>query len=424
MLNIISLIKNKLNLIQPFYLIILYILISLILILLYTKQVNYNINLLIHLNQNMLELNPEMKFKNLIILKDEGYDGQFYYFISRYIYDKNITNLVLDSTYFRMLRIGSSLLYGIIPSILGWEYYTYWVLILHIILFCYSFLLFYKILPSEKKYLSIIYLFNPFTIISNMLLIGDTIFISLFMIFIFLLYKCNFSLNQKKQIQFNKYYFLSILISILLILTKETLIFYLLPLCILFLLRKDFRGIFLILFTILIFIIWYKVIPIYFNFTDLNPIKHTNRIRLPFHDYILFYFSSLNKIHTIYDFFKFIPYIIIFLLHISLLLQLKNFIPINKNLFKQNFSSILQNTILYIPIGLVFIIITMVDLEYWLAFDNIFRIFTFAFLWMSVLEIENKFYKNYGFYFFSILITFLLLFRYSIIKKIGAFTIL
>ncbi len=416
MLNV----KQLFNQIKPRKAVLIYLFLSFLLILFYTRQANYNLNLLIHVNESMLNYNPSMQFKNLLVLKQEGYDGQFYYFISRYLYDKNIHDITLDSTTFRMLRIGSSILYGFIPFFIGWEYYTYWVLLIHYILFLFSYFEFYKVLDDNKKYLSIIYLFNPYVIISNMLLIGDTIFISLFMIFISVLMKINFDFDKKNQIEINNYYWFILILGMMIALTKETSLFYFITFGFIFLIKKDIKGIVLIIIPILVLLIWYILVHNYFHFHDLNPLSHTSRIRIPFLEMMGFYKNLLYSLSSLMDFMKSIPYFIILLLYLYLiLLGFKVIIHSSKDFFY-----IIKNLILFFPIIIIVIIIAVVDLEYWLAFDNIFRIFSFAFLWLLFLDFKNKVNHLFGFYVLNLIITILLIFRYSIIKKIGAFFIL
>jgi hypothetical protein len=422
-MNFFKNLKIKLNQIKPVYGIFIYLILSFILILFYIKQADYNINLLLHVNYDVLELNPQMKFKNLVVLQKEGYDGQFYYFISRYIYDNKIKNLTLDSTYFRMLRIGSSLLYGIIPSLIGWNYYVYWVLFLHFFIFILSYLLFYRILDDDIKYLSIIYLFNPYTIISNMLLIGDTIFIALFMILIYCYTKLNFNLLNKNKIKMNHFYYISLLLSIYLILIKETSLIYLSTFLFIFILKKDYKGILLNTVPIIIFFIWLFFVYNLFHFSDLNPVSHTQRIRFPFKDLLLFYFKSFNNMHSFRELSKFFPYILILFIYFSLLLQISNFLNLKyfKNISMTKFLLICNNLILYFPIGFIFLIISIVDIEYFLAFDNIFRIFSFSFLWILFIKLDKKNYNDYSFFIFNFMITILLVLRYTLIKKIGNF---
>lgn len=418
----IKFIKNILNRITFLQAILIYLFLSILLILFYTKQANYNINLLIHLNESFLNYNPEMEFKNLLVLKTEGYDGQFYYFISRYIFDSNIHDLTLDSTSFRMLRIGSSILYGLIPAVIGWEYYAYWVLFFHHMLFLFSYFLFYKILDEDIKYLSIIYLMNPYVIISNMLLIGDTVFISLFMMFVYLLIKIHFNFDFKTKIAMNTNYWIALFLAIYIAITKETSLFYFIPLWIIFLLKKDIKGLALISIPVIILLIWYILIHYYFNFQDLNPISHSNRIRIPFVDMFLFYKNHLLSNPSILNLIKSLPYFIILIMYISLL-----FIGINvikSSLQTRNIFYKIKDIITFIPVGIIIIIIAIVDLEYWLAFDNIFRIFSFAFLWLLFLNLKDNNYKFYGFYIFNLIISLLLIFRYLLLKKVGLYTIL
>lgn len=411
---------NFLNKIHPIYYVIFYLIFHFFLIFLYIKQADGNINLLIHINQKYFELNPKTKFPSMVILKESGYDGQFFYFISRYLYDKNIENITIDSSSFRLLRIGSSILYGFFPSFFGWNTYAYFGIFLNLLIFIISYFLFYSLLSLDQKYISFFYLFNPFSIISNMLLIGDNFFISFFMIFLYFLQKSNFSFFENTNINIF-YYFLSFILAIFLVFLKEISLIFFIPLVVYSLIYKKKKGMWLFFPPIFVFFLWLLFIPKFFQIFEISSISHIERIRTPFLDLFRFYFFLFSNFFNLKDFLKVIPYILILIIFIVLMIQLINFFRFYKN-FRDLFSIKFWELLFYFPIAFNLFSILIVDYEYWLAFDNIFRIFSIAFLWNLFLRILKK-HTDYRFFYLIFIITILLIFRYSF-KKVGEYFIL
>lgn len=409
------------NSISPFCVIIFYLLFFFTILFFYTKQTQGNLSLLIHINEKYIQLNPKLKFPSMIILKNEGYDGQFFYFLSRYLYDSEINSITVDSSFFRLLRVGASLLYGVLPSLFGWKYYAFLGILINIFIFLISFWLLYRILNNHNKYIAFLYLFNPFSLISNMLLIGDNFFISFFIFFLYFYLRATSELDTYKQ---NLYYFFTFLVSVFLVLTKETANFYFFPLVLYSLIHKKKKETLVFFFPIMVSFLWIYVLNQYFKLQEVSSSTHLERIRFPFVDMFYFYITLLQNIKSIVDIFKSIPYFLLLIMLLSLGLQILNFIRLFTN-FKLFFSIKIFEFLFYFPIAMSLFSILIVDYEYWLAFDNIFRIFVFAYLWNLYLICSPKFkqFNNYYFFLFLFFITLLLIPRYYF-KKIGDFIIL
>ncbi len=412
--------KHRINTISPFYFIIFYLIFHFTIIFLYTKQAEWNLSLLIHINEKFIQFNIETKFPSMVVLKKEGYDGQFFYFLSRYLYDSEIESITVDSSFFRLLRIGVSVLYGFLPFWFGWKYYAILGILLNIVIFFISFWLFYQMVDKNHKYMAFLYLFNPFSLVSNMLLIGDNFFISFFIIFWFFYIKFTSESNPIKQ---KLYFGLSILVSIVLVSLKEAANFYFIPLFLYSLLHKKKKESFLFLLPILVSLLWIYVIN-FFKIHEVSTITHLERIRIPFVDMFNFYSSLIQNINSFIDIFKSIPYFLLLFILISLALEFLNFIRLYKN-FSDLFSIKVFELLFYFPIAIVVFSIVVVDYEYWLAFDNIFRILAFAYLWNLYFLLIPKFkhFSNYYLFLSIFLITILLVPRYNF-KKIGEFIVL
>ncbi|MCS7205833.1 MAG: hypothetical protein NZ853_09055 [Leptospiraceae bacterium] len=427
MTNALKRIQEIISKIPLYYFYTIYLAMMILLIIFYTKQAEFNWNLLLHIHEEFIQLNDRMKFKDMVVLKNEGYDGQFFYYIARYIYEKEVFFLYLDSSEFRFLRIFPSFVYGFVPAIYGWELYTYWVIFINIVLLFISTKMLHIILPQNQKYIAILYLFNPFSIISILLLIGDNLFISLFVMFVYFFHSSELSLTspEKKQGNF-KYTHYAYLILIFLSLTKETILFFLIPMYIIMKINKNQIGVMFSFFPLWFFFLWYIIVE--FRIGDdpyiisLGSIQsHVQRIRIPLSTML----HVITEMITDFKISKWISNGLVLILWILLLFNLKNFFPLPKSLSNLQNPEI-QRWLFSVPIVLTVLSIAIVDYEYWLAFDNIYRIYAFSFLWIIAIKVLNLIenYNDYGFLFLNTLITLFLIPRYLFLKKIGEFYIL
>ncbi len=88
-------------------------------------------------------------------------------------------DIILDSYYFRLHRIGLSFISGFLSSLFGFQYYPALTLGLLVFTFLVSFFCLYTILPDKNKVLALVYLFSPYSLNSNLLLVADSLFVSL-----------------------------------------------------------------------------------------------------------------------------------------------------------------------------------------------------------------------------------------------------
>nr|WP_039948857.1 membrane protein [Leptospira fainei] len=196
------------------------------------KKYDWNPTAQINFGKEYCDLNSPQVPKGAVVFRGEegnlgaGYDGQIFYFYSRMI-----SGFALDwpkgfETSVRAPRIG----YPLLAAPFGWfgAYGTiFGMYFLHIFFMIFSFLAIRDLLPNRKKILAVFYLLSPFALGSYILLVSDTILISL-LVFTYWAYK-------------KERYALFALLGGLSLLTKEQALFLLFPLGVDSLLKKDFR---------------------------------------------------------------------------------------------------------------------------------------------------------------------------------------
>jgi len=400
--------KNFLNQINVFCMISIYILLLLCLVFFKTKSYEFNLSSLIGIWKGFAELNPTLIERGFILYNDGGYDGQFFYLISKSLFLNGLDSFpILDSFYLRFNRLGLPLLSGIITSIFGFKYYPYTTLSLLTFFHIYSFLLLYQLLISKNKYLSYFYLFSPFALNSNLLLVADSLFTSFTIISIYIMKYRGvnfFNTTFTENMQTNKIldFLFVFLILIFTCLIRESGIIIVVSFFIICIYQKDFKN------TILIFVagVSYFVLITIFKLTfkaylGTNPLGFLDLIDYPL---VGFYnsiqFSSFTDAKNILRELAKFPIFIFFLL---LILNIKNI----KNI---------KDFILYLPVFFILFTAGVGEVGYWLSFDNISRMFTLSIVWLILLKNKDEQYNDYYALLLSFLILILLVIRIIYIK--------
>ena len=266
------------------------------------KPYEFHLSSLIGIWEGFQKINPTYIEKDTVIYRDGGYDGQFFFFLAKYISSQffggeKLPFPILDSFFFRFHRITVPLLSGISCSIAGFKNYSLITLSILIFFHLYSSHKFLRFLLKEKYQETIlsqkesidpkfsseklslknrkfqillfcVYLFNPFALNSNLLLTSDSLVISLFTLWV---------LTPQKE-KTAKFLFL-----ILLLFSKETALFLLVPILWGFLRKREFHSATLLFSGILVYCI-YRVLVLQLEVPNLgtNPIGFTNMVRIPF----------------------------------------------------------------------------------------------------------------------------------------------
>ncbi len=397
--------KEKLNRINPFYVICGYLLLLLILLLFKIYPYGYNISALIGIWKGFAELNPDLIDKGFVIYNDGGYDGQFFYLISKSLFTGGVQSFpILDSFLLRFNRIGLPLLTGVLNFFTGFHFYPMTTLLLLVALHIYSFQVLYKILDSEIKYLAYFYLFSPFSLNSILLLVSDSLFVSITLICVYVLKFEGYEFyNIRTKINpFKKSIVLIFLVAIFTCFVKESGLIIIGTILLLSFYDKNFRITTILLLAIIVFLFItqaFKFIPKINPGT--NPLGFTDLI-----DYPLFgFFKSIqmNSINSLKSLFREIAKFPIFIFYLILILNLKNIKRI-------------RDIILSIPIYFILFTAGVGEVGYWLSFDNISRMFTISIPWIILLKQENKAHKDYYALDLSFIILILLIIRLVFIK--------
>jgi hypothetical protein len=358
-----SLLNNK-N-IYILYLVTIFFLISFT-IYLKVKNYDYNLSSLINLDSIFVEKNNKYIPDNFVILKNTGYDGQFFFFTSYFLYN-NTSLPYYDSSELRFSRILFPLFTGFISKVFGFSYYPQISLIIllsiHIIGFHYLF----KFLPDNKKYLSYLYLFSPFSINSMLLLVSDSLYTSFL------------TLTIIKRYENSKFY---LLFGLLAIFTKETGIILLISL--LFFSNTDKGDIYTLVSIILLYGIFRISTHYYFiNHKGISPLGFMDLMDYPFLGLI----NSIKNFSIAIDITN-IPKLAYKLSFLILLIYL---VCIHAKIFFFEDKS-------YLNISLICLLGIFSEQGYWLNYDNISRIFT-ASIPILILYFSQSILKHKWFYY-------------------------
>lgn len=390
--------KHRLNTINPCTIICGYLLLVGILIFFKISAYEYNLSSLIGIWKGFAVENSNLIDKGFVIYNDGGYDGQFFYLVSKSLFTEGIQSFpILDSFFLRFNRIGLPILAGVLNAIIGFQFYPISTLILLLFFHLLSFYLLYKILDSEIKYLSYFYLFSPFSLNSNLLLVSDSLFVS-FAIICF--YQIKIKLNQVNTTLFN--FVLLLLISLGTCLIKESGLVIIFTFMLIELIDTKYKNSFVLFLSIAAYLIitqMFKLLPKIHLGT--NPLGFLDLI-----DYPLFgFFKSiqLNSISNLKSLIKEFAKFPIFIFYIILVLNLKNITSF-------------RNLVLQIPITFILFTAGVGEVGYWLSFDNISRMFTISIPWIILLKQENKAHNDYYALNLGLLILLFLIIRILFIK--------
>ena len=339
----------------------------LLMLMVYQKEMSiygHNPSSLIKIHSELADLNKKYIAKNQILFTEGGYDGQFFYMISKYLYSPEITEKPIMDTYrLRFRRIGLPILSGYFSSITTFQFYPQITFSILILFHISSFILFSKTLGNHYYYLSLFYLYSPFSILSIYLLVSDSLLASLY---VFLYYFFNLpsisKFNLKTKDNSAEISILVFFTSILFLLTKETGIIFLFSLLLVFFMKRKYNTILSSFFAILVysvFITWIQNISLVSEGTQ--PLKFADLLDYPFLGFIrgIQYenFSSIRNLP------KEVTKIILFSFFLSVLYVTKSWKRVGEAPF-------------YLPILFLGFVGTFAVQGYWFSFDNSMRFFT------------------------------------------------
>ncbi|MCX7997839.1 MAG: hypothetical protein N3A69_02655 [Leptospiraceae bacterium] len=249
------------------------------------SKYSYNFTAFLYVWEGFYKLNPQVFFENFVIHTQGGYDGQFFYLIAHYLFS-NSSPPILDAFELRFRRIGLSLLGGSLGKIFGWKNYALVTFVMLWFFHLFSSFLLYKMLErSKQQYLSLLYLFSPFSWGSNFLLVSDSLFSSFLIISIVLLQRLGLNFNRQVANFENSYItlILTFLVVFFFLLIRETGVLFVGTFLLIALVNKNWKVFLLLAFSLFLyglFIIYVKFFHIHSQGT--NPLSFMQLVDFPF----------------------------------------------------------------------------------------------------------------------------------------------
>lgn len=324
-----------------------------------TAPYDHSLSALIGIWEGFYEINPNLVDSNFVIYKSGGYDGQFFYLLAKDLFVSSDWDLIVDSYHFRFHRLGLSLLAGSISNLVGFSYYPMVTLAILFSTFLISVFCLYSLLPESQKWYVIFYLFSPFSLNANLLLVADSLFVS-FGIIAFYFFK-------------NKKDFLAIFFFFMMVITRELGVLFLIPIIFKALEEKKWGQMFAYSipgFAFLCLVIFGLIHPP--NHLGTNPLGFKDMTDFP----LFGFFKSFQENGSFQFKPKEFPKILFFISLISITV-------VSVQSLKNNFSKNIN--VLVSIFGSLFVIL-IAEQGYWRSFDNLSRMFTLILPFSLLLE--------------------------------------
>lgn len=324
-----------------------------------TAPYEHSLSALIGIWEGFYEINPNLVDPQFVIYKSGGYDGQFFYFLAKDLFVGGDWDLIVDSYHFRFHRMGLSLFAGAVSHAVGFSNYPLIALLFLLLTFSASVFCLYSLLPESKKWFIVFYLFSPYSLNANLLLVADSLFVS-FGIIAFYFFK-------------NKKDLLAVFFFLLMVITRELGVLFLIPIVYKALLEKRGREVLLyslpgVAFLCLVAYGWIQP-P---NHLGTNPLGFRDMTDFPLFGFCKSFYDAESFQFKLKEF----PKILFFISFIALSV-------VSLQSLKESFSN---NIPLLIPIFGSLFVILIAEEGYWRSFDNLSRMFTLILPFSLLLE--------------------------------------
>lgn len=378
-------------------------------------EYGFQISSLLGIYEGFANLNPLYRQESFILYKDGGYDGQFFFFISKYLFQSQITDFpLLDSFRLRFVRIGMPLLSGFWCALFDFQFYTEITLCLILGFHLLGSYFLKKMLSPSQKGIYLLFLFSPFSINANLLLVSDGLFASFFFLWIYAIKRAGLFLTKSISLKThritNQELALPLLLGSLFFLSiRETSLPFFGTVLLLALWKRKFFLSTLLGLALALYLGFYLFVGTYDGFPEgTNPLGFLDLSDYPFFGFFqsLHIPDPLSWGGIIRELSKF-P--LLFLL-ISLGLQ------------TQNMKS-LEEKILALPLYFSIFLGAVAESGYWLSFDNSSRFFTLIFPYTLLISGRMPGYRQYGAIEIVILLGIAVIFRFLVLKQGLAYTI-
>ena len=365
-----------------YYITALLIFLTVSLTLIKVRHYGYNLSSLIAIWQGFADLNPGYVEKNTVVFQDGGYDGQFFYLNARYLFSDLSVLPKVDSFYFRFHRIGLSVLAGMTSSITGFEHYALATLILLSGLVVFSGILLNKFISSNLVLAAI--MLNPFVMNSTLLLVSDSLFVSLLGISLYFLHRSSVIMfsNHTGGKYNDKQYLIALLFLTFAIFTRETGVLFTGSFVLYLLLNNKHKHAILMSLPVLLFAaFWISLRYVPLDFRGTSPLGFTDMIDWPLFGFVKSLDLNLSSLKSLIV----LPVFGFFLLLLLNLLNIKS----------------LESFVLLLPLLGIVVIAAIAEEGYWRSFDNITRMFAPTVLWVGLLKNRSENYRDYGLFYYT-----------------------
>jgi hypothetical protein len=356
-----------------------------------------NLSALIGIWEGFFSLNPQFFPKGFVVHSDGGYDGQFFYLISRFLFDSNLSSPpILDSFELRFSRIGLPFLSGIFGIFTDFSYYPlYTFFYLWAFHFLATYFIYQNFKNTEHYYLFLLFLYSPFAWNSNFLLISDSLFASFFVFFVFGFkwIGLDFFSNNAFVPRSKEYFFPVILLTIFFLSIRETSLPIVGSFLIFAIIFKHRPAINILAISIGLYILFRFHIKYKMNYLlGTNPMGFFDLIDYPFFGF----FRSFTGIESI-DFKLIVREIGKISMFILFLIQILTFRNIKNH----------KEIVLYLPLLFFTLLLIFAEQGYWLSYDNVSRFFTVCLPFVIFLKGYQSDFKEHGYFgiiFFSFIL--------------------
>lgn len=401
---------HRLNRSSPFAPIALFLIVVILLTAARIAPYGYRMSALIGMEQQFIDLNPGATFEGIVVFKDSGYDGQFFYLIARFLFDPDMPEPVLDTYRMRMGRIGMSLLVGLPVSLFGWQSYALIAFAILQLVHILAFLSLRSMLSEKNRYLALFFLFSPFSFNSSLLLVSDSLMVAVAVLALAMLEKggFRFSTDGEDRTDYRSRWTIgATLLLCFLVTIRDTALFALAPIGLLFLYRKSLRGVILAALPVLVFLAWMAAVRLLETHPGSNPVHYDAKLGGP----MVGFFQSLNgeAFASIKDAAREMSK---YLNLLYLLIMVSTFFYIRS----------LPTAALFSPLVFTAALSVFSVVEYWATFDNVNRMFTLSIPIMALLRDRIPNMRSHGLFLLSVVFLLLLAVRLVWLKPAMAFT--
>lgn len=401
---------ERLNRFSPAVAVSIFLVLSVLILIVRSAPYGYELSSLIGMQQEFFDLNPASTFNGLVVYKDSGYDGQFFYLIARFLFDPDMPEPVLDTYRMRMGRVGMSLLVGLPVSLFGWQSYALIAFAILQLVHILAFLSLRSMLSEKNRHMALFFLFSPFSFNSSLLLVSDSLMVAVAVLALAMLEKggFRFSTAAEDRTDYRSHWTIgATLLLCFLVTIRDTALFALAPIGLLFLYRKSLRGVILAALPVLVFLAWMAAVRLLETHPGSNPVHYDAKLGGP----MVGFFQSLNG-----EAFASIKgaarEMSKYLNLLYLLIMVSTFFYIRS----------LPTAALFSPLIFTAALSVFSVVEYWATFDNVNRMFTLSIPIMALLRDRIPNMRSHGLFLLSVVFLLLLAVRLVWLKPAMAFT--